>query len=275
MRKSPDRQAYQVKSLPALFISAVVIVFMTAGCSGHSASSHVRPFGMNGKILPSMRYSIQVGSLSDIAHAERLVDTLIRDDLDAYYFLGWDGRYKVRFGNYVSGKLAERQAEILKSGGVIDDYHITPPGDDASPDGEKNIPKEGVEKSHGGLNLRDNIVKTARNFIGIPYKWGGTVSERGLDCSGLTMAVYRLNGLNLPRSSKEQYSTGIPVKRNRLVKGDLIFFATSFGRRISHVGIYAGNGEFVHSPGKGKRVCIESLSNSYYKKRYVGARRYF
>ncbi len=94
------------------------------------------------------------------------------------------------------------------------------------------------------------------------------------DCSGLTMAVYQLNGLSLPRSSREQYKTGASVKKSRLLKGDLVFFATSRGRKISHVGIYVGHNKFIHAPGYNKYIRTESLSNTYFIKRYVGARTY-
>ena len=88
------------------------------------------------------------------------------------------------------------------------------------------------------------------------------------------MTAYHLNGLNLPRSSKEQYRAGVSIKRSQLRRGDLVFFAISIGRRVSHVGIYAGDDRFIHAPGKGKRVRIDALSSRYFKTRYVGARTY-
>jgi cell wall-associated NlpC family hydrolase len=88
------------------------------------------------------------------------------------------------------------------------------------------------------------------------------------------MAVYRINGLNLPRMSKEQYRAGIPIEKGRLKSGDLVFFATSGGKRVSHVGVYTGGNKFIHAPGKGRRICAASLSKKYFKTRYVGARTY-
>jgi len=88
------------------------------------------------------------------------------------------------------------------------------------------------------------------------------------------MTVYHLNGLDLPRSSKEQFRVGVPVSRGRLLRGDLVFFSTSGGATISHVGIYAGKNRFIHAPGRGKQIRIESLSKRYYKSRYAGARTY-
>ena len=89
------------------------------------------------------------------------------------------------------------------------------------------------------------------------------------------MAVYQLNGLNLPRSSKEQYRAGIPIGKNELKSGDLVFFATSKSKRVSHVGIYTGDNKFIHAPGKGKRIRVSSLSSRYFETRYAGAKTFF
>jgi cell wall-associated NlpC family hydrolase len=88
------------------------------------------------------------------------------------------------------------------------------------------------------------------------------------------MAVYHLNGLNLPRSSNAQWQVGSPVKRSQLSKGDLVFFATSGGGKISHVGIYAGGDKFIHAPGVNEKIRVDSLSSKYFRRRYAGARTY-
>ena len=85
-----------------------------------------------------------------------------------------------------------------------------------------------------------------------------------------------LNGLDLPRNSRDQFRAGTPIKRSALRQGDLVFFAT--GRRsprVTHVGIYTGGGRFIHAPGRGKTIRSASLTNGYFKRRFVGARRYF
>jgi cell wall-associated NlpC family hydrolase len=83
-----------------------------------------------------------------------------------------------------------------------------------------------------------------------------------------------MNGLNLPRTSGEQFEAGTPVKRNELAKGDLVFFTISRGEKVTHVGVYAGDGSFIHAPGKGQTIRTDSLSDTYYEKRYIGARTY-
>jgi cell wall-associated NlpC family hydrolase len=88
------------------------------------------------------------------------------------------------------------------------------------------------------------------------------------------MAVYQLNGLDLPRSSKEQYRLGEPVGRNDLARGDLVFFSTGRDGKVSHVGIYVGNGRFIHAPGRGKKVSVDSVSRSYFARCYAGGRTY-
>ncbi|MEZ4484906.1 MAG: C40 family peptidase [Syntrophotaleaceae bacterium] len=126
----------------------------------------------------------------------------------------------------------------------------------------------------GQQQLRDELVKTAQRFIGVPYRWGGTDRANGFDCSGLTMVCYRLNGLNLPRVSRNQFQAGRWVAKDKLAKGDLVFFATNGGKRVSHVGMYIGNGRFIHAPRTGKTVRIERLSNSFFARTYMGGRSY-
>lgn len=211
-----------------------------------------------------MGYAIQVGAFSKVENAARLVNCLNNDNLVAYYFLYKKGLYKVRFGSFESRRLACREAEILRAMGVIGEFYIVRPTD-------YSVTKR---QQYGDKFFRDEIVKTAGNFIGVPYQWGGSSADKGFDCSGLAMAVYRLNGLKLPRTSVEQYKTGNWVSRERLAKGDLVFFDIRGSGEISHVGIYAGQDKFIHAPRTGKTVCVNSLSNQYYKKRYAGARSY-
>lgn len=117
-----------------------------------------------------------------------------------------------------------------------------------------------------------SVVDTARSVVGTPYRWGGDTPREGFDCSGLVQWVYARHGVNLPRPSWEQINTGIPVGRGDLREGDLVFFKIVRGNSY-HVGIYTGRGTFVHSPKSGSRVRESSLSETYWRSHYIGARR--
>lgn len=114
------------------------------------------------------------------------------------------------------------------------------------------------------------LISTAKSLMGIPYVWGGTTTS-GFDCSGFTKYVFGKNGIALPRTAAEQYNVGTSVSKSNLRAGDLVFF-TTYKAGASHLGIYLGDGTFIHSSSS-KGVTITSLSNSYYSSRYIGARR--
>ncbi|HEX5133249.1 MAG TPA: C40 family peptidase [Candidatus Krumholzibacteria bacterium] len=121
------------------------------------------------------------------------------------------------------------------------------------------------------VDARGNeIVKRAEDYLGTPYRNGGTTSK-GVDCSGLTFSVFRSFGIQLPRASRDQARVGDPVPRNELAEGDLIFFGS--GDTVSHVGIYAGGGEFIHASTRARSVRFDRLDNKYFRNRYITARR--
>ncbi|GAA3410139.1 C40 family peptidase [Paenibacillus hodogayensis] len=115
-----------------------------------------------------------------------------------------------------------------------------------------------------------NLDKTVNALIGTKYKTAGTTTS-GFDCSGFTMYIFNQIGIELPHQSKSQAQEGSWVDKNDLRPGDLVFFNTD-GKGISHVGIYLGNDEFIHS-ATGDGVIKNKLSEKYYKTRYVSARR--
>ena len=116
-------------------------------------------------------------------------------------------------------------------------------------------------------------VSSAMNFIGSKYRWGGLSSRNGFDCSGFVKIVFSKQGIDLPRTSRQQAYVGVPVKGSDLKPGDLVFFHTSRRSRVTHVGIYAGNGKFIHAANTRKGVRVDSLSAAYYRSRLVTARR--
>jgi len=214
--------------------------------------------------LSRLGYTIQVGSFTQVGNALKMVNTLKRNGIEAYFFVFTKGVYKVRFGDFPTDKLAREKAEQLKDQGFIEEFYIVSPGEFAI----AKMPQ------YGSPYLREELIRTAEKFIGVPYLWGGTSVEEGFDCSGLTMVTYQLNGLNLPRTSQAQFASGLPVEKENLARGDLVFFSIKAPGKVSHVGIYIGDGKFIHSPRFGKKIKVESLSNTFFQKRYVGARTY-
>jgi hypothetical protein len=116
--------------------------------------------------------------------------------------------------------------------------------------------------------MRAGIISKANNYIGVSYRYGQS-SEKGFDCSGFVKYVFRDFGLELPHSSYSQYKLSKHIETTRAQSGDLVFFITR-GKGVSHVGIYLGNNQFIHSPGRGRKVSIDSLTAGYYKSHLVG-----
>jgi hypothetical protein len=212
-----------------------------------------------------MEHTIQAGAFSNLGNAVRFTESLQKLGLEPYYFKDDSGLYKVRFGNFISRDLALARANDLLESSLIEEFYIIGPDD-----------YQEVRDNTGDeiAVLRKKIVLTAKSFIGVPYRFGGETVEGGFDCSGFTMASYRLNGLNLPRNSRQQWAAGKPTDRNDALEADLVFFDTMGKGRVSHVGLYIGNGKFIHAPKTGKTIRIESMSNSYFKKRYLGTKTY-
>ncbi|OYU85830.1 MAG: hydrolase [Burkholderiales bacterium PBB5] len=120
-----------------------------------------------------------------------------------------------------------------------------------------------------------DLVMSAMNFLGVPYRRGGNTEETGFDCSGFTRHIFENSiGLVLPRRADEQATAAglLNINRAELKPGDLVFFNT-MKRTFSHVGIYVGDDKFIHSPRAGSEVRIEDMRESYWARRFTGARR--
>ncbi|WP_246037189.1 C40 family peptidase [Thermomonas fusca] len=121
-------------------------------------------------------------------------------------------------------------------------------------------------------SLVKTVLQRAFSLLGTPYRWGGSSPESGFDCSGLVGYVFRTIGIDLPRVSRAMADEGTKVaSRDALAEGDLVFF----GKRghIDHVGIYIGEGKFLHAPRTGRDVTVSSLTSGYWAQKYLEARR--
>jgi cell wall-associated NlpC family hydrolase len=128
---------------------------------------------------------------------------------------------------------------------------------------------------HRVRDAASEMVLSAMNFLGVPYRRGGDSVEEGFDCSGFTRHVFEMSiGMVLPRRADQQAQQAglLTVKRDELKPGDLVFFNT-MRRAFSHVGIYVGEGKFIHAPRTGGQVRVEDMRQAYWVKRYNGARR--
>ncbi len=118
-----------------------------------------------------------------------------------------------------------------------------------------------------------DLILKGLELVGINYRRGGTNPDSGLDCSGFVQLVFKdALGKLLPRTAREQSQVGDEISRNELKPGDLVFFNT-MRRAFSHVGIYLGDNHFVHAPRTGAEIRVENMNQSYWTKRYNGARR--
>ena len=145
----------------------------------------------------------------------------------------------------------ERAAEAAQQEEVVGASAVTPEGISVAP-----------------TSQYQGVVGIAMQYLGVPYVWGGASPSSGFDCSGLTMYVFAQVGVSLPHYAASQYNMGVPVSRDDLQPGDLVFF-----NGLGHMGMYIGGGQFIHAPHTGDVVKISSLSDSWYASTYVGARR--
>jgi cell wall-associated NlpC family hydrolase len=266
------------------FAIAVTIQLMITVCAAFQATG-----------ITTIGYSVQVGAFAEVSNARRLAEKLQDKGVEAYYFKKDNNLYAVRFGDYRTWKQARKAARSFVKEQKISSYYIAPPFKfsakqksalEAANVKEKideirkelascGTPPSKQTSSHETSDesgLGAIVAQTAERFVGIPYQWGGNNVVEGLDCSGFAKAVYYLVGVNIPRTSAEQFKVGKSVARCDLQKGDLVFFG--YNNVVSHVGIYVGNNKFVQAPRRNDEIRISDLDNPGFSKKYIGAKRY-
>lgn len=129
-----------------------------------------------------------------------------------------------------------------------------------------------IDRTQGSQEL----MLHSMGLVGTPYRWGGSSTATGFDCSGMIQFVYKnALGVSLPRTARDMAAASRKISDNQLKAGDLVFFNTGGSSQYSHVGLYIGNGEFIHAPSSGKTIKTEKLSSPYYAKHYLGAHTFF
>jgi cell wall-associated NlpC family hydrolase len=206
-RESLERTGEPRRS--ALRKAAIFGSTLVSNWAGVPQTSVLQSFRQPGK-SPSHGYTIQVRAFTNVDNAVRLTETLEKGH-ERFWPTAKVRPVQVRFGDYPR-EAARVKAEALLQAGVFTEYYIVSPEDYAL----------ARVRLYGEATWRNEIVETAERFIGLPYQWGGSSVGEGFDCSGLTMAVYQLNGLNLPRSSKEHFPLALRLKGPSLQRGSCL-----------------------------------------------------
>ncbi len=169
----------------------------------------------------------------------------------------------VAFGGLMLGGCGSSRSSVKGSRGkIVQNERRDRSGDTRGPaSGSKPVNLSGIDDP-----MARDLIAEANVWIGTPYSYGGT-SERGVDCSGLVMNIYRdVTGLKIPRTTREQARYCTNVARNRIRPGDLVFFAN--GRNVSHVGLYVGNGSMIHASSS-RGVVVSDIDNGYWGDRFL------
>lgn len=225
----------------------------------------------NASQVTPVGYTIQAGAFQELARAERFSEKLRGLKLDAAYFKKENGLFAVIFGNFPTREAALQNARRLKEERQIDEYYIVRPKQ--LPAGFENRSSPSMSPKLHDTDRGKLAARTAERFTGIPYKYGGNNVVEGLDCSAFVKSVYYLIGIDIPRTCQEQFDIGSKIDKKELQEGDLLFFGKG-PNRIGHVGMYIGNGKFIHAPRRGEPIQITLVENEKYVQKYVGSRRF-
>lgn len=139
------------------------------------------------------------------------------------------------------------------------------------PDPPQYQPQDSFNKQ---LNQRKIIAQYAINSLGVPYQWGGQSPETGFDCSGLIVYTHQMADIIIPRTANAQFENGRIITLQNLQIADLVFFKDLKGNKDYHVGIYMGDGRFIHAPGRGRNITYDFLNVPYFIDHFIGARSY-
>lgn len=218
-----------------------------------------------------VEYTIQAGAFQEQQRAEKLAEKLRSQQLEAAYHRKDNGLFVVTFGDFPTWDAALLRARQLKGDGLLDEYYIVRPVKGAV--FENRSGSSAAQPKPRDAERARLAARTAERFVGILYKYGGNNVAEGLDCSAFVKSVYYLIGVDIPRTSQEQFNAGSSIEKKELKDGDLLFFGKG-PNQISHVGMYIGNGKFIHAPRRGEPIQVTPVENEKYLQKYVGSRRF-
>jgi len=209
---------------------------------------------------PEVNLRAGPGTGADVIGKARLsTQVVILDKKGDWYKVGLDGGREAWVSSDLVDTREERQVRMARRESVS---------------GEAPPPSGAYATASGdGGELGSRIVEVAMSRLHCPYRWAHSGEGNAFDCSGLTSWVHRQFGIEISRGVVEQYRQGVPVSRGELARGDCVFFGGTYRDGISHVGIYLGDGKFIHAANPRSGVKISALGESYYASRYAGARR--
>lgn len=225
----------QRRKFEILFSCCLVVFFIVLSCK-HVYAQELLKQGMSGANVIALQ-------------------TKLRDC--GYYFDAVDGS----FGSHTRQAVINFQIDYgLPADGIVGSNTL------------QALQNSSGKASRGYANrFANQLVSCAKTFCGVQYMWAGK-SPAGFDCSGFIYYVFSQNGISLPRMADEQFWTGVSINKRELQPGDLVFFST-YEPGPSHVGLYLGEGDFIHASSGAGVVTITSLDTPYYQARYLGARR--
>jgi cell wall-associated NlpC family hydrolase len=205
-------------------------------------------------LLPVVGYAAEV-QFKEGDQSSEVASMQVKLKEKGYHITVTNGKYTAETAKAVRGF---QSSQKLKADGIVDNktYFILM---------GKNI----AGKAASVNNKAKQITDTAQKFIGVPYKFGGE-TPKAFDCSGFVQYVFNKNSISLPRTADVQYKAGKAISQNNLQQGDLVFF-TTYEPGASHCGIFLEKGKFIHASSHG--VMVSGLDDSYWKTRYLGARR--
>ena len=200
----------------------------------------------------------------------------ITGEIDGWYRIDYNDQIGYVSQKYVSDtKLPETTARGGYDRTTASSEENTVANQEAVEENQVETEEEQEEESTASATSSEgnDVVEFAKKYLGYKYVAGGSSPSTGFDCSGFTTYVFRNFGVSLNRSSKDQIKNGMAVSKSNLQPGDIVIFKNQGKTAIGHVGIYIGNGNFIHAANKKEGVVITALSSRYYSQRYVGARR--